>query len=288
MTFQRDAVKLLTSVDGEPVALHDFGGSGPVLLLGHGNGLNAGMWAAALPVLLEHFRCFGVDLRGHGAAWAVSDEFSVAHQRLAQDLLVCIDAVGEPVCYAAHSLSGATALHATLDRPEAFHGLWLYEPVLLPIGFDRNQHGKPTMLIEAARRRRMEFASVDEAVSRFTSKLPFLGCDRLAVQGYVEVGSYPVEGGIRLSCRRQTEVRIYETLIDLDFARLGAVEIATVVACGGSGEDHSVPAILAPLVVEALPEARLEKHRWMSHFGPMEGPETIAQSIMAHLLPLSR
>ena len=31
--------------DGEHAALHDLGGDGPALLLTHGNGLNAGMWA---------------------------------------------------------------------------------------------------------------------------------------------------------------------------------------------------------------------------------------------------
>ena len=36
-------------------------------------------------------------------------------------------------------------------------------------------------------------------------------------------------------------------------------------------------------MAEALGNATWEEHRWLSHFGPMEAPRTIAQSIIAHL-----
>ena len=284
MTFQQDIVKVLFSADGEPVALHDFGGSGPALLLGHGNGLNAGMWAAALPMLLEYFHCYGVDLRGHGAARDVSDDYSVARERFAEDLLTCVDTIGGPVRYGGHSLGAAAALYATLIRPEAFTGMWLYEPVVIPIGFDPQQQAGPSLLVEAARHRRMEFASVDEAVDRFSSKPPFFGCDSYAVRGYVEIGSYPVEGGIRLSCRGENEAGVYETGGELDFGRLRAITVPTVVASGGTADEaNSIPPRLAPQVADALANTRWEQHRWVSHFGPMEAPRSIAKSIITHL-----
>jgi pimeloyl-ACP methyl ester carboxylesterase len=284
MTFQQDTVKIISSADGEPVALHDFGGIGPALLLAHGNGLNAGMWAAVLPVLVDRFHCYGIDLRGHGAAREVSADYSVDRERFGEDVLACVDAVGGPVRLAAHSLGGAAAIYAALDRPRAFSGLWLYEPVLVPVGFDRSNGDGPSILVEASRRRRMEFDSVDEAVDRLSSKPPFFGCDSYAVRGYLEIGSYPVEGGIRLACSGENEARVFESHTDLDFGRLGAITIPTVIASGGNADTaNALPPKLAPQVAEALGNARWEQHRWVSHFGPMEAPRTIAQSIIAHL-----
>ena len=140
------------------------------------------------------------------------------------------------------------------------------------------------MLVDLARRRRMGFDSVDDAVDRLSSKPPFFGCDSYAVRGYLEIGSYPVEGGIRLSCTGENEARVFDSGTNLDFNRLRAVTVPTVVAFGGNADiANSIPPEVAPQVAEALGNARWEEHRWVSHFGPMEAPRTIAQSIIAHL-----
>ncbi len=81
------STQLIASADGEPVALHDFGGDGPDLLFGHGNGLNAGMWAAVVPHLVGRFHCWGIDLRGHGATGPRPATYSVDRNRFADDLM---------------------------------------------------------------------------------------------------------------------------------------------------------------------------------------------------------
>jgi pimeloyl-ACP methyl ester carboxylesterase len=285
-----DQVDLLASSDGQPVALHDFGGRGPVLLLGHGNGLNAGMWVATIERLRHRFHCYGIDLRGHGACRPTDPDYAVGRDRFAEDILACIAALGDrPVLYGGHSLGGAAAVHAALRRPEIFDGMWLFEPVVLPDDFARPSAAAPSFLVEASRRRRMEFDSVDDAVERLRSKPPFASCDPGAVRAYVEIGTYPIGGGrVRLSCRGEDEARVFATVDTVDLGRLASIAIPTVIATGGTvDEAHAVPAQLAELLAGALGNARLERHPQVSHFGPMEAPEAMAASIIGHFASLA-
>lgn len=283
MAARDHSVEILTSADGEPVALHDFGGTGPSLLLGHGNGLNAGMWAGVVPHLRDRYRCYGIDLRGHGACRPVDPRYSVDRRRFGEDVLACVDRVGGPVLYAGHSLGGASAVFAALQRPDAFTALWLYEPVLVPQDLERPEAVQPNFLVEASRRRRMTFESVEDAFERFRSKPPFSECDPTAVRAYVEIGTYPVAGGVRLSCEGENEARVFESSEALDFGRLAAIQVPAVVAAGGVDDDaHALPALVASFVAEALGHGRLERHRELSHLGPMEAPADIAASIQRH------
>lgn len=283
--FDFDDVTMLASDDGEPVALHDLGGppDGPNLLLSHGNGLNVGMWAAAVPELTTHFRCYGVDLRGHGRARPNAPGYPVGREQFAADIITAIDAIGGPVCFAGHSLGAASAVQACLldssDPSQLFTGLWLFEPVLVPDGFERGEG--PSFLIEMSRKRRMEFDSVDDAIDRFCSKPPFSTCDPLAVRGYVEVGTIPAGNGVRLSCEGEDEARVFETMATLDFARLASIGVPTTVVSGAAADvANALPPKLAPLVAEAMgPWARWVEFDGLSHFGPMEAPKQIARSI---------
>ena len=278
--------ELLASADGEPVALHDFGGDGPAILFGHGNGLNAGMWAAVVPHLQHRFHCYGIDLRGHGAVGPRDTSYSVDRDRFAEDVMACVEHVGAPVCYGGHSLGGAAVVYAVLRRPELFRGLWLFEPVVVPRGaFD--ERPKPSFLIEVARRRRMAFDSVDDAVARLSAKPPFSGCDPVAVRAYLEIGTYPAEGGVRLSCTGENEARVFGSDELVDFEQLAAVTMPAVIVAGGEADEaHAIPAQVAPLIAQALGNARFELHPDLSHFGPMEAPAAMAASIIAHFGPL--
>ncbi|MGF1596534.1 MAG: alpha/beta fold hydrolase [Acidimicrobiales bacterium] len=287
MAFSDEPVEILTSSDGEPVALHDAGGVGPPLLMGHGNGLNAGMWAAVIPHLRHRFHCYGIDLRGHGACRPVDPHYDVARERFADDVLACVDHLGAaPTRYVGHSLGGAAVIFAALQRPEAFAALWLFEPVVIPAGFARPDGGAPSALIEMARRRRMVFDSVDDAIARFSSKPPFAGCDPTSVRAYAEVGTAPVDpddpsAGVRLSCRGEDEARVFGTGEAIDLDRLNGLRLPTLVVCGGvDDDDHAVPAQVAPVLADALGAGRLERHPELTHFGPMEDPVATARSIL--------
>lgn len=272
----------IVSADGEHAALHDFGGTGPNLLLCHGNGLNAGMWRATLPLLTARFRCYGLDLRGHGANRRTQADYSVDRKRMAEDVIAAIEAIGpDSIRYVAHSLGGAAGIFAGIRRPELFASMWLFEPVVVPITMERT--GGPTFLIEASRRRRMEFDSVDAAIENFLTKPPFNTCDPEAVRGYVELGTYPVDGGVRLSCEGEDEARVFESGEAIDFDRLAAITCPTIIARGeNTGDEHAIPAAVAVPVAEAIPHATLRDFVGLTHFGPMEDPTVIATAIIEH------
>jgi pimeloyl-ACP methyl ester carboxylesterase len=267
----------LTSPDGEQIVLHDWGGTGPALLFTHGNGLNAAMWSLVVDRLRRWFRCYGLDLRGHGWCRPHSEDFSVRRERFADDVLVAVDAIGEPLAGVGHSLGGGALLHAALRRPGTFRSLWLFEPVVIPDTMERPP-GPPT-IAEGARRRRVEFESVAEATERFLSKRPYDRCRPEAVRAYVEAGTVPVPGGgVRLTCSGITEARIYESGEAEDFGRFATVRCPTVVAVGDLIEGE-MPAVIAPLVADALARGRLRRFSGLTHLGPMEDTDTVADAI---------
>ncbi|MFT7597384.1 MAG: pimeloyl-ACP methyl ester carboxylesterase [Acidimicrobiales bacterium] len=243
------------------------------------------MWRGALPHLVGSFHCYGLDLRGHGACRPTDPNYSVDRNRMAEDVFAAAAAIGEgPIRFAAHSLGGAAGIFAAVRRPEAFHSLWLFEPVVIPSDFDRS--GGPSMLVDAARKRRMHFDSVEDAFGNFMAKRPFSTCDPEAVRGYVEIGTRPVEGGgIRLTCEGEDEARVFEGGQPLDFAVLTAVTTPVLVASGANtGGPHAIPAAVAPLIASAIPSAVLQEHAGLTHFGPMEDPAAMASSVIAHCL----
>ncbi|WP_419553479.1 alpha/beta fold hydrolase [Candidatus Poriferisodalis sp.] len=277
----------LTTSDGEHAVLHDLGGHGVPLLMTHGNGLNAGMWATVVPHLRDTFHCWGLDFRGHGASRPQHDAMSVKRPRFVDEVLAAVNALGgEPMLAVGHSLGAASLLLAELRQPGTYRGLYLYEPVLVSEGFPMPDSDHE--LVVASRRRRIRFATVDEAYERFVSKPPFSRCEPEAVRAYVEIGTYPSgDDAVRLSCSGDTEARIYEAGVPIDYSDFATVTCPTVVARGDSvAQWNQIPPQVAQPIAEALGNGRLEAFAELSHFGPMEDGERVAEAIRAHLEPL--
>lgn len=274
-------MRRLSSPDGVEVAVHDLGGSGPDVLLVHATGFCGTVFAPLAAHLRDAFRCWAVDLRGHGLSGAPA-AFDDGWQGFADDVLTAVDGLGleRPVAVG-HSCGGAATLLAEANRPGTFRFVWCYEPIVWP---DPEQaRSRAERLARGARRRRDQFPSRQDAYENFAAKPPFSTLAPAALRAYVDCGfADEDDGSVRLRCRPDVEAEVYRQAVTLDrFGRLGEVDCPVVVASGGR-TDAITPALAAQLA-EALPRGRVEVYDHLAHFGPLEDPAAAAASIRGAL-----
>ena len=273
-------MRFLPTPDGLTLALHEHGGSGRPTLLCHATGFHGAVWEPLSAALGDGFERWAVDFRAHGASTVPVDQ-GLPWSEIATDVLTVVDALDRPpgqLLGVGHSMGGACLLLAEQARPGTFAGLWLFEPIAPPPGALPPAGGNN--LAEGALRRRASFPSIAEAIAHFAGKPPFNTLRADALHAYVRHGFVAGEdGSVHLACRPEQESRVYRGGGAHDaFEHLGDVRCPVVVACS---EDLVGPAAFAPVIATALPEGRLERHRHMSHFGPLEAPTVLAEAIQA-------
>lgn len=266
------------------LAVHDFGGRGPDLLLAHATGLHGMVWAPVAALLTDHFRCVSFDERGHGDSGRPPDG-DFRWSGFADDALAVIDAVGLERPYGAgHSCGAASLLLGEEARPGTFRGLWCYEPVIFP---GRAPEGEDSNgLAAGARRRRSRFPGRREAYDNFSSKPPFDRVDPGALRAYVDHGfSDEPDGTVRLKCAPDDEAATYENSRTHDaFDHLDRVG-CPVTLVWGAVTDSPFGRGTMEAVAARLPRARVEAAAGLGHFGPLEDPAAVARSIRHALLP---
>jgi pimeloyl-ACP methyl ester carboxylesterase len=275
------------STDGVTVALHDLGGDGPPVLLCHPTGFLGMTWQPLARELAGAAHAWALDFRGHGDATSpLSGDFSWVG--MADDVLAVVDdlrAAGRPVDglrAAGHSMGGAALLMAEQRRPGTFGRLWLFEPIVLPpVAGASPVRSSP--LAEVAARRRRWFPDREAAYANFSAKPPLSVLAPEALRAYVDHGlrEVPGDGAVELKCTPDVEASVFRgSSGHPTFDRLDEVGCPVTVAAGG---DDDGPARMAPLIVERLPQGRLEAHPELSHFGPMEDPAGMALAVRAAL-----
>jgi pimeloyl-ACP methyl ester carboxylesterase len=269
--------RLVPSTNGVTVALHDLGGSGEPLLIGHANGLCGRAYEPLAAELAPHRHVWALDFRGHGESTPPEGErFDWAG--VGDDVLAVVEEIGAPVEGLGHSMGGAALVLAERRQPGTVTSLYLYEPIILPTEVERTPGANP--LAEAARKRRDTFDSRADALASYASKaLGALRADALAA--YVEHGFEDLpDGRVRLRCRPEHEARMFEAAGSITVADASEVSVPTTVAVGATAEEWS-PAAFAPAVAEALPHGRLSRHPLLGHFGPLEHPPEIAAEVIS-------
>jgi pimeloyl-ACP methyl ester carboxylesterase len=271
--------KMIPSSDGVEVALHDFGGDGPPLLVCHATGFHAWCYEPMLRHLTDRYRCLGLDLRGHGDSLTPAD-LGPGWRGMADDVLVSLEALDlSGVFGVGHSMGGAAIVMAAARQPGSFRAAWLFEPILYPTAAPLHEPERRNHMATAARRRRETFASRDEAYENYATKPPLDQVDPEALRAYVDHGFADTpSGAVTLKCRPEVEAAVFERSDGEAFDALDRVTVPVAVAIG---RDTNGPAELAPQAVARLPLGRLEPHPELSHFGPMERPAEVAQRVAA-------
>lgn len=123
------------------------GSAGPPLVLVHGLGNDAGVWAQSVPALLKEHRLIVIDLPGHGGSAPESGPLSVSDEVAGLEALLAAQArSGPPPVLIGNSLGGWVALIYAERHPGKVSRLilvdtggLLYEPKVRFLVRDRNE-----------------------------------------------------------------------------------------------------------------------------------------------------
>jgi pimeloyl-ACP methyl ester carboxylesterase len=278
----------VASTDGVQLALYDYGGDGPALLLAHATGFHGRVWGP-LAARLPDFHVYALDFRGHGDS-VIPPGLTFEWEGFGDDVLAVVDALsatagsgvtGHGLLAAGHCKGGASLLLAEEERPGTFASLYVYEPVVFP----GEPEGRPTEnpLAAGALKRREVFESYEAACENFASKPPLEVLPPDVLRAYVEHGfAAQPDGTVQLKCLPASESAVYTMgARHSAWAHLDEVTCPVTVAMG---EDAPFsPASFAPAIVGRLPHGRLEQHPDLGHFGPLQAPDVIASAIRAAL-----
>ncbi len=276
----------VSSTGGVRLAVHELGGDadGRPLLFCHATGFHGRVWRAVADEFPER-RCLAFDFRGYGDS---TEQAGILDWHgFADDVLAVVDAFDlTDVQGVGHSKGGAALVLAEITRPGTFDRLVLFEPIIFPSATD-DEVGTRTganPLADGARRRREHFDSYEAAIERFEDKRP-LGMLRPDVLAdYVRHGFRPDDGGgISLKARREHEAATYDAGSGHGgFEKLGRVRCPVLVTHGGDG---GFPAMVAPMVADALPHGEIRAMTDLGHFGPLEDPVAFGDVVRGFLEP---
>ena len=272
----------VASTDGVTLALHDLGGDGPLLLLAHATGFCGPVWAPAAETLTRRFQCVALDFRAHGASTRPDGPMEWAG--MGRDVVAVVEALSpdRPVAAAGHSMGGAALVLAESTRPGTLARVWSFEPILF--GRSPDLVGpQPSPISEGARRRRASFASRSEAYERYRSRPPLDRLDERALRRYVDHGLVDAgDGTVTLACRPEDEAGVFEHHNTDAPAVIGSLAIPILIAVSGDGER---PAEAGRAVAAANPELELVVYDDLTHFGPLEDPDGLANDILDWMGP---
>lgn len=272
------SVQRVPSTDGVELAVYDYGGHGPTLLVGHATGFHARVYDPMLE-RLDGYRRISVDLRGHGDSIA-PDGLDYSWESCTDDLLAVVEALDlnaeGPLFGFGHSMGAASLLMAEPRRPGTFAGLICYEPVIYPPGVT-DDDARLDVWVGRTRLRRNRFDSPEAAVTNYESKLPYSMLDPAALDAYVRHGfaSRP-DGGVEIKCRPAVEAQLYlmgphhrawDTLTEVR-CPVTLMRGATII---------SGPAYWAEAIVGELPNVDFMEIEDLGHLGPMENPARVAE-----------
>ncbi len=267
---------------GVDIALLDWGGEGPPILLHHANGFCKGVFGRVVEELGRDFRVLAMDGRGHGDTRFLGADPSLGWDEFALDIVAVAEAlcaelgVSRLAAGVGHSFGGTSMLGAAARRPELFATTLLLDPVTPhePPGGVLPPHANE--LVERARKRRADWPDAAEARAWFAERALFADWDPTALDLYVLDGLRPLPtGGVGLKCSPEVEAAVFAGRKP-DLERLA--EKASPPCLWVWAEGGNFPRDRHQGLVDQMPDARLEVAP-CGHLIPMECPGWVAAAL---------
>jgi pimeloyl-ACP methyl ester carboxylesterase len=266
----------------ERLAVWEWPGQGPPLLLAHATGFHGRCWD---PIARQFpgRRALAIEFRGHGRS--SKPHPPIPWPRFADDVLAVAshfklrEAIG-----AGHSMGGHALVSAAIQQPDIFAALVLVDPVI----FRPEYYGAPPPDASYIQRRRNRWASSAEMFERFRARAPFASWQPDALKSYCDYALLPEGDSFVLACAPAVEAAIYGAC-NAPEANLyaGIPTVAQPVAILRAG---SVPSSEA-FDLNASPTAPDLAYKFIrgrdiflpdhNHFIPMEAPELVVAEIAA-------
>jgi len=272
----------VTDPGGPEPAVHDFGGTGPPLLISHATGFHGYCYQPMAEAIADHVHAVAFDYRGHGdtpapEGWEVDwEEYADDAEAVALRLA---EAHGGRLTAFGHSMGGTCLLMVAYRHPALFERLVLFEPIVPRPGGPGPVEPDESPLVAAARRRRDTFGSREEAFANYANKPPLNVFHPDALMAYVSHGFADDVEGVRLKCSPQLEAATFAAggrHHTWEYSR--HIDVPVLVVSGRTGPDQG-PASMAPLIAEELPRGAMLRLDRVDHFGPMSHPDLIGQVI---------
>lgn len=267
---------------GLSLVVHDWGGDGHPVLLAHPTGFHGLTWApVAARLVARGRRVWSFDFRGHGDSDPSADVYRWSE--FADDVLAVVDDLGlrgeSTLLACGHSKGAAALLLGEARESGTFPRLWCYEPIVFPSD-EVLEPQDDFPLSRSARRRRAVWSSRDEALASYGARPPLDVLDPEALRAYVDYGLRDrADGQVELKCRPEDEAEMYAMgVANGVYPRLRDVRCPVLVVCGEHTD--AIPPTLGEMIVERLPDGRLEVMPGVGHFGPMQDPDATVASML--------
>ncbi len=271
---------------GIELALLDWGGSGPLVILSHANGFCAGMWDEVANVLRQSYRVVGFDSRGHGDSDVptppdayVWDEFVAALVALAE-LLVPELGGGRPAWAIGHSFGGTVSMVAAATRPDLFGRVAMLDPVLIPpdIANQPERAERVNFMAETARKRRHVWPSRDEVRASWQARPPFEHWTAAALDLYLLEGLRDREDGwVELKCSGEVEAAVFGNRSHWELWKMAErLSVPTLLLFAARG--HFVRTVTDELARRARELQVVDVPA--GHLLPMEAPEQVTARLL--------
>lgn len=253
----------------------------------HATGFNAEAYRELYAMLDTALDVYAMDARGHGFSNAPADPKKLrSWAPFRRDLEALVATLHGPTVLAGHSMGATVSMELAARRPDLVQGLVLVDPVVVPpkhvmlatVARLTGQSGRLITISQLAAKRRMDFPSKEAAVDNFVGKGPFRTWPRAWIEAYVDGGTVPHEGGVRLSCDRAWESRTFAASTTNPYRALRNVRCPITLITRDS-DGPPFPRASREAFMKHQPGTRLLVLDDATHFLAMEQPDVVREEI---------